>query len=204
VSDRDDAAAGAPPTGAAAPSGPVLQHEYDGIMEFDNPLPFWWSSVFVLTIVFSGVYAWWYHLGGPGDSVEEEFSEQWRGYLARKAEREKLRLPMSEERLSQLAGEPAALERGKAVFAQNCVGCHLADGSGQTGPNLTDDFQLHGVTRMDLFATIRDGVPAKGMLAWGNTLPPADLDGVAAYVTTLRGRRLPGKGPEGGKVGAWP
>jgi cytochrome c oxidase cbb3-type subunit 3 len=187
----------------AATGAPVLQHEYDGIREYDNPLPFWWTGVFALTIVFSAAYGWWFHLGGPGDSIQQEFEQDWQGYLAWKAAQEKQRRPLSEERLAQLAGEPAALERGKAVFAQNCVGCHLADGSGQTGPNLTDDFQLHGISRMDLFTTIRDGVPAKGMLAWGNTLQPADLESVAAYVTTLRGRRLPGKSPEGGKVGPW-
>lgn len=180
---------------------PLCPHEYDGIQEFDNPLPGWWSGIFIVSIVFAVAYWVWYHGGGPGTSEHQEFEQEWRVYAAQKAEYDRTaKLVVTEELLTEMASDPEVLERGHATFAQSCVGCHLADGSGQTGPNLTDSFQIHGTTRLDLFTTIRDGVPEKGMLAWGLTMQDRDMAAVAAYVSTLRGKNLPGKPAEGTKI----
>jgi cytochrome c oxidase cbb3-type subunit 3 len=181
----------------------LLNHEYDGIQEYDNPLPGWWSGIFIATIVFAAAYWIWFHAGGPGKSVEEQFERDWGKYAAWKAEADRTaRLDVTEELLAGYATDPAIVASGEKLFAQNCVGCHKADGSGEVGPNLTDDFQIHGIGRLDLYRTIRDGVPAKGMISWGATLQPRDMAALAAYVSTLRGRNLPGKAPEGGRVSA--
>jgi cytochrome c oxidase cbb3-type subunit 3 len=179
-----------------------LPHDYDGIREYDNPLPSWWSGIFILTIVFAVVYAIWYG-PGPGRSMHEEFEAEWAGYSTWKAEAEaKATIVVDESTLTTLAADSTALDRGRQLFSQNCIGCHLEDGRGQTGPNLTDEYQIHGMTRLDLYNTIRDGVPAKGMISWGATMQPKDMAAVAAFVSTLRGKNIPGKGPEGGKVSA--
>lgn len=179
----------------------LMHHEYDGIQEYDNPLPGWWSGTFVLTIVFAIGYWVWYHGGGPGKLPEEKFAGEWKEYVAWKTAAEaSATIVVTEESLVQMAHDAAVVDAGKKVFTQNCVGCHMEDGRGQVGPNLTDEFQIHGVGRKDLYNTIRDGVPAKGMIAWGNTLAPRDLAAVAAYVSTLRGLNVPGKPPEGGKI----
>lgn len=183
---------------------PLLDHEYDGIQEYDNPLPGWWSGIFIVTIVFAAAYWLWFHGGGPGTSERAQFESDWRQYSAAKAEHDRTaKLDVTDELLAGMAAEPAIVERGAAIFARSCVGCHLADGSGQVGPNLTDDFQIHGHARLDLYQTIRDGVPAKGMISWGATMKDAEIAAVAAFVSTLRGKDLPGKAAEGAKLGAW-
>lgn len=179
----------------------LMHHEYDGIHEYDNPLPGWWSGIFILTIVFSIGYWIWFHAGGPGKDPQQKFAGEWNEYVAWKAEAEaKATIVVTEESLLQMKGDPAVVDAGRKVFTQNCVGCHMEDGRGQVGPNLTDDFQIHGLGYKDLYDTIRDGVPAKGMIAWGNTLAPRDLANVAAFVSTLRGTNVEGKPPEGAKV----
>jgi len=179
----------------------LMHHEYDGIQEYDNPLPSWWSGIFIATIVFAIGYWFWYHGGGPGKSERAKFAQQWTQYESWKAEAERTHtVRVTEESLAELAHDPAILAAGAQTFAQSCVGCHMADGSGQVGPNLTDEYQIHGVGRIDLYATIRDGVPSKGMISWGATMKPRDMAAVAAYVASLRGSNKPGKGPEGGKV----
>jgi cytochrome c oxidase cbb3-type subunit 3 len=81
----------------------------------------------------------------------------------------------------------------------------MDDARGQIGPNLTDEFQIHGATRLDIYATIRDGVPDKAMVAWGQTMQPREMATVAAYVTTLRGHPVAaGKEPQGERVAAFP
>jgi cytochrome c oxidase cbb3-type subunit 3 len=71
-------------------------------------------------------------------------------------------------------------------------------GEGGIGPNLTDDYWLHGGQLMDVYKTVRDGVPAKGMLAWERQLRPAELMAVSSYVGTMLGSEPPNpKAPQG-------
>ncbi len=187
-----------------ADEAPLMSHEYDGIREYDNPLPGWWSGIFVLTVIFAGVYWYWYHAGGPGKSIHEKHAAKMQTYLAEKAEYERThKFEVNDAVLADLAADVATLDAGGKLFMQHCVGCHLADGSGQTGPNLTDEYQIHGSSRLDLYTTIRDGVPAKGMISWGATMKERDMAALAVYVAAMRGKNLPGKVAEGGKVGAF-
>ena len=98
---------------------------------------------------------------------------------------------------------PDLVGRGAAVFASRCVGCHTADGRGQIGPNLTDLFQIHGTSRMDLYATIQGGAPGTAMIAWGEVMKPTEIIAAATFVSTLRGKNLVGKEPQGKPVPAF-
>jgi cytochrome c oxidase cbb3-type subunit 3 len=183
----------------------TIGHEYDGIREYDNPLPFWWSAIFVITIVFAAGY-WVYYQFGPGQTEQARFAGEWKQHELDVAEAAKhSTLVVTEQLLSDWAHDPDIVAAGRQIFVTNCVGCHLEDGRGKTGANLTDSFQIHGSSRLDLYTTVHDGVLSKGMLAWGEILPPKTVATVAAYATTLRGTNAAdGKFPEGARVGAWP
>ena len=199
--DLSSPAAGKPaPTPATDGNDRLLHHEYDGIQEYDNPLPFWWSGIFVLCIIHAGWYLYWYHGGGPGKSEHQEYAAELAAWQKLRAAAPKAEVAVDEDTLASMAQETATLEQGRAVFAKNCVSCHTEDGHGQIGPNLTDLYQIHGSKRMDIYQTIYDGVPDKGMLTWNGVLAPDELAAVAAYVTTMRGKNIPGKAPEGKPV----
>lgn len=190
------------------PSGAtrLMDHSYDGIQEYDNPLPFWWTGIFVASVVWAAAYLFWFHGGGPGKSPHEQYAVAHADWQKTRAEADRAAAAaVNEEALAGLAHDPAAVDRGKQVFSTRCIGCHADDGRGLVGPNLTDDFQIHGSSRMDIYRTVYDGVAAKGMIAWGPQLPPDELASVVAYVSTLRGTFRPqGKPPEGAKVAAFP
>ncbi len=177
----------------------LLDHDYDGIQEYDNALPFWWKAIFWITIAFSPVYIWYYHLGGPGPSIQEIYAADVAAAEERRAVTAEANL-VSESTLAELAGNSEALAAGSAVFAAKCVACHAPEGQGLIGPNLTDDYFIHGGTSLDTFHVIRDGVPEKGMVAWGKMLSHDELLNVAAFVISLRGTSPDNpKPPEGEK-----
>jgi cytochrome c oxidase cbb3-type subunit III len=175
----------------------LLSHSYDGIQEYDNPTPGWWKWIFLGTVIWSVLYVVWYH-AGPGTSVHEQYDVAMADYQAKHAGAGP---SISPEALAALARDPEALAAGEQVYQRNCASCHTADGKGLVGPNLTDDYQVHGSTRMDIYQVIYDGVPAMGMIPWGPVLAPDELASVAAYVSTLRHTNVAGgKPPEGDKV----
>ena len=184
-----------------APADRLLHHEYDGIQEYDNPMPFWWKGIFALTIAYAAAYLYWFHGGGPGRTIHEEYVTDVQELEARRAAAPKEEIAIDEVALAEMTKDLAVVERGKAVFAKNCASCHGEDGRGVVGPNLTDRFQIHGTGRLDLHRTITEGVPEKGMLAWGTILPPAEVAAAAVWVIKLRGTDVPGgKAAEGRRV----
>jgi cytochrome c oxidase cbb3-type subunit 3 len=110
---------------------------------------------------------------------------------------------VTEDMLAAGAENPDVVARGADVFATRCIGCHGANAAGQIGPNLTDLYQLHGTTRMDLYGTILGGAQGTAMIAWGETLKPAEIIAVATFVSSLRGKNLAGKEPQGKPVPAF-
>ena len=166
----------------------VLDHEYDGIREYDNPLPRWWLNVLYATILFSVVYYLNVIPGvgsGPGRIANYE-AEMARAQQLRDAEAAKAG-PVTAEALLALTHDPAVMASAKARFKATCSPCHREDGGGNIGPNLTDDFWIHGGDPVQIHQTVTQGVAAKGMPAWGQVLKPDEVNAVAAYVTTLRG-----------------
>jgi len=181
----------------------LMDHEYDGIREYDNPLPGWWTGIFIATILFSVVYWAFFHLGGPGLSETESYEAEMKAFAAVQAKQAAETGP-DEATLAQMQANPAALADAKALFAKHCLACHGANGEGKIGPNMTDSHQIHGSTRVDIYHTIKNGVPAKGMISWEKVLKPAEMMNLTVFVASLRGTNAAGgKAPEGQKVGAF-
>ncbi|MBI2795372.1 MAG: c-type cytochrome [Gemmatimonadetes bacterium] len=173
----------------------LMEHEYDGIAEYDNPMPGWWVFTFWLTIVFAVAYA--LNIGGIGTG-DGRVAEYEKDMAAFRAANSAPSAGTSAEALLAIAGDREKREEGREVFTRTCAACHAADGGGIIGPNLTDDNWLHGGRIDQINATIANGVLAKGMPAWGKILKPKEVDEVTAYVWSLRGTRpARPKPPEG-------
>ncbi len=179
----------------------ILAHSYDGIREYDNPLPGWWSTFFILSIVFAAAYGAYYHLAGWGQTPAERYQAGLAAYDAKREQREAAEAAATnEDSLQRAAADPVVVARGATIFAAKCASCHEKQGQGLIGPNLTDDFQLRGATRMDVFTTVRGGVPGTAMLAWGELLSGPDIADATAFVISLRNTHVAGKEPQGAPV----
>ena len=194
----------------------LLDHDYDGIREYDNPLPRWWLWLFYGTILFAVIYIPYYFFGIGPSSAEEYEQEMALARAARPsantAPRAAAPQPSGGENTGagteqpaaagpNLAGNPAAIAAGKQLFALNCSPCHGPEGQGVIGPNLTDAYWLHGSRYEDIVNTITNGVPDKGMIAWKATLNPEKISQAAAFVLSLKGTNPPNpKAPQGDKV----
>lgn len=175
----------------------LLEHEYDGIREYDNPLPRWWVLTFWASFVFSLGYFFHFHVSGNGPSVAASYEDEERAAQLAKSQRALAEAP-SETALATLMGDADLMTAARAEYSKRCAPCHAAEGQGLIGPNLTDDHWIHGRGElMDIYRVVSDGVPAKGMPSWQAQLAPADLRKLAAFVGTLRGKNVAGKAPEG-------
>jgi len=170
-------------------------HDYDGIKELDNRLPKWWLGLFYITIIFAVIYFLRYHVLKTGDLQEAEYQKE----LADAAE--KYKKPEGETMdasATTLLTDAASMEAGKAIYDQHCLVCHLSKGEGLVGPNLTDQYWIHGGSMEDVVNIIIVGVPAKGMISWKDQLKPEEIQQVASYILSLQGTDPPNaKAPEG-------
>lgn len=166
----------------------ILDHNYDGIKELDNNLPPWWVYMFYATIIFGVVYLVKYEVLGA-DNQEMEYAksvEQAKRELAAFRSTSKDAV-IDVETVTVLTTE-SDLNRGKAVYNLNCAACHIADGGGGIGPNLTDEYWILGGGIKNVFTTITNGGrDGKGMVAWGKTLKPKDIQKVASYIMSMQG-----------------
>lgn len=183
----------------------LLDHAYDGIREYDNPLPGWWRAVFWATIVFAAGYWIWFDVADRGKSPDAAYREDLAVYQSKRADREAADARnVSEDVLARNVQDAKLVDHGAEIFATRCASCHNPDGRGLIGPNLTDLYQVHGSSRMDMFTTVKNGVPGTAMPAWGEQMGPADVVAVATFATTLRGKNVPGgKTPQGAPVEAF-
>jgi cytochrome c oxidase cbb3-type subunit III len=168
------------------PRDPLLMdHEYDGIQELDNKLPRWWVWLFNLCIVFAVVYFFHYHVMGKGRIMETEYAEEMRigGEIKARAVAEFEKTMPS----LQPSHDPKVISRGEQTFQTLCAPCHRKDGGGLVGPNLCDDYWIHGSNFVDNVNTIWNGVPSKGMVTWKTVLRAENVYDVASYIYTLRG-----------------
>jgi len=171
----------------------LLDHEIDGIRELDNKLPRWWVWLFYFTIIFAAVYMVYYHVLGAGDLMLAEYNKEMKAGAALKG----AAMARFETDIATLqpSKDPEVLARGKKTFLTLCAPCHRADGGGLVGPNLTDEYWIHGDKFSDNVRTIWNGVPEKGMITWKNTLKPKEVYEVASYIYTLRGTHPPNPKP---------
>ena len=168
----------------------ILDHDYDGIKELDNHLPPWWSYLFYATIVFSIFYVIFYHVTDTLPLQEEEYEIEMAEATAmaemRLAESQAAGTAFNEADLA-VSTDADVLARGGKTFSQQCAVCHLADGGGSIGPNLTDNYWLHGGDIKSIYTTIKVGVPDKGMISWEAMLSPTQMSDVANYIISLKG-----------------
>ena len=176
----------------------MMDHEYDGIRELDNNLPPWWKYMFYVTIIFAVIYLIRFHVTGDGPSSEEEYIAMMEEAAEMKAEMMATATNLiTEENVTYLIDAPT-LEKGAAIYTGNCATCHGQLGEGGAGPNLTDEYWIHGGSISNVFSTIKYGVPAKGMIAWESQFTPEQMQTVASYILSLKGTNPPnGKAPQG-------
>ncbi|MBI1382590.1 MAG: c-type cytochrome [Planctomycetaceae bacterium] len=181
---------------------PGFQHEYDGIVEYDNPLPGWWKNLFWITVIWSPFYAFYYHFG-MGQSVEEAYESQVAEQVDAQLSQLGVLLPdnqtvldftQKKEWMSAMAG----------VFRGQCAQCHASDGGGNIGPNLTDLHWRNPKEPKDLVAVITNGAANGSMPAFGARFREPQIILLAAYVASLQGsapaNALP---PDGVELPAW-
>jgi cytochrome c oxidase cbb3-type subunit III len=175
----------------------LLAHDYDGIAEYDNPLPGWWVWIFWATIIFSLGY-WLYYQIGPGPSIIAQYDADVRDATERQAKLAPTTGAVTDDVIMVLTKNPRAMAAAKEIFAARCLACHGPQGQGLIGPNLTDDYWLHGGRPTEILRTITDGVPDKGMVPWKDQLKPEELSMMAAYVLSLAGTNPPNPKPPQG------
>lgn len=169
----------------------LLNHDYDGIQELDNSLPPWWVALFYITIFFGAVWVFYYHISDYGLNQKEAYEQEMeqaeeavKAYLAKQANL------VDETNVTLLEGE-MDLAGGEAIFKASCAACHGQFGEGGIGPNMVDEYWLHGGDIKDVFKTIKYGVPEKGMISWKSQLSAGDMNKVASYILKLQGTNPP-------------
>ncbi|HEX5154870.1 MAG TPA: cbb3-type cytochrome c oxidase N-terminal domain-containing protein [Parafilimonas sp.] len=166
-----------------------MGHDYDGIRELDNRLPPWWIWGFYICIVFAGIYLWRFHVSHTGPSSVQEYRIAMQEAEAQRAVYlSKSKNNVDENTVTQLT-EASDLDAGKKAFIAMCAACHAADGGGTVGPNLTDDYWLHGGSVKDVFKTITYGWPDKGMKSWKDDYSPLQIQQITSYVLSLHGTK---------------
>jgi len=179
----------------------IIPHEYDGIQELNNPTPGWFMYLFYATMIFAAGYLLIYHVFGVGQLQYDEYktemavaAKEKAAFLAKSADK-------VDENTVKLTTDAGVLAAGKSIFQERCAACHGNNAQGMVGPNLTDDYWLHGNKINDLFKTIKYGVQSKGMPTWESQLTPKQISNVANYIKSLHGSNPANpKEPQGDKM----
>ncbi|SMO45623.1 cbb3-type cytochrome c oxidase N-terminal domain-containing protein [Solitalea koreensis] len=169
----------------------LMDHDYDGIKELDNKMPPWFLWLFRVTIVFAVVYLGYYHVMGSGKLQIAEYKEEVAKAQKQIEEyRKKAANLVDETNVTQIT-DVNQLKEAQVIFKSTCAACHGQLGEGSVGPNLTDDYWLHGGSLKDIFKTIKYGVPEKGMKSWQQDFSPSQIQLLASYIKTLHNSNPP-------------
>lgn len=176
------------------PDDNKVVHEYGDIQEYDNHLPNWWLWTLYGTIFFAIGYWFYYHGFNAGELPVAELRRETVEAAQRAGK------GADDTVLATLAKDPASIKEGQSTFTTLCAPCHAPTGGGTIGPNLTDEYWLHGGAPMAIYKTVKEGVVAKGMPAWGPQIGEAKTQAVTAYILSIRNTNVPGgKAPQGDK-----
>jgi cytochrome c oxidase cbb3-type subunit 3 len=168
-----------------------MGHDFDGIHELNNPTPPWWRYGFYCSIVFAVVYLWRFQIAHSAPSQLEELAIAETAAAEEKAAYLKNAANNIDEKSVTLLTDPADLAAAQKLFATNCAPCHGPQGQGVVGPNLTDDYWLHGGKINEVFTTIKYGVADKGMKSWKDDFSPRQLAQLASYIKSIHGSNPP-------------
>jgi len=176
----------------------ILDHNYDGIKELDNSLPPWWVYSFYISIIFAVVYLLRYHVFNGPTQIDEYETELAEAKIAIE-EYKKTAKDLVDFNSVELLTDAADLNAGKEIFNTYCIACHMPDGGGGIGPNLTDKHWILGSGIKNVFKTVSEGGRSgKGMISWKQSLKPLEIARVASYVLQFQGTTPANpKAPEG-------
>ncbi len=169
----------------------MLEHDYDGIRELDNNLPPWWKYGFYLTILVAVIYMINYHITKSSPLQAEEYTLSVKKAEAEIAEYMKTSANNVDENTVKMLSDKSDISAGTDLFVANCAACHGKLGEGTVGPNLTDDYWLHGGSVKDIFKTIKYGWPDKGMKSWKDDFSPIQIAQITSFIRTLKGTNPP-------------
>ncbi|MDO8998674.1 MAG: cbb3-type cytochrome c oxidase N-terminal domain-containing protein [Bacteroidota bacterium] len=173
----------------------LLDHDYDGIKELDNNLPPWWKYGFYLTIIVGVIYLINFHVLGTGDLQGKEYEKEMAQAKIDVDEFMKTSANNVDENTVKLITDASEIKSGKEIFIANCAACHGKLGEGTVGPNLTDEYWVHGGSVKDIFKTIKYGWVEKGMKSWKEDLSPIQIAQVTSFIKTLIGTNPPNAKP---------
>lgn len=171
-------------------------YEYDGITELDNPCPDWLMYIFYFTAFLAVFFLGYYFGSNSKNEILESYMKKLQNAQPMTVEQ----VPeVSESELVALLQKPAELTSGEEIFVDKCALCHGEVGEGFIGPNLIDNYWLHGKGKIsDIATTIRSGIPDKGMAAWKDRIPEENILRIAAYIKSLKGIQVENaKEPQG-------
>jgi cytochrome c oxidase cbb3-type subunit 3 len=170
---------------------PLREHEFDGIHEFDNRLPNWWLWTFYLACIFSLFYWLHFHVIGSGDLPREAYQAEMKAAADALAEKMS-QMEVTDESLSKMASEPSIVAAGQQVFKETCATCHTETGGGNIGPNLTDEYWVHGGKPTDIYKVVTEGVQGTAMVSWTGSLGLRRCQEVTAFVLSIKNTNVPG------------
>lgn len=175
----------------------LLDHDYDGIRELDNSLPPWWKYGFYITIVVAFIYIAHFHVFASGKNPLQEYNAEMEKVKIEKEAYEAQNKDKIDENNVPMA-DATGIAAAKVIFGEKCKACHGGAGEGGAGPNLTDNYWLHKGSLNDVYQSIKNGYPDKGMQSWATVFSPKEMSYLASYIKSLHGTNPPNaKAPQG-------
>ena len=181
---------------------PIQGHSYDGILEYDNPMPGWWIWLFIGTVVFAVVYVLGIEVFGYINTYEDDLAagvedlEEIRAQFAAASPA----FVVDEATLAEYVGDATKVEAGATHYAAQCVACHGAQGQGLIGPNLTDNYWIKGGSLLDIYNNITEGSLEKGMPPWEGVFSPEQRAELVAYIRSIEGTDPPNAKAQEGEL----
>ncbi len=171
-------------------------HDYDGIRELDNRLPPFLKYLFYVSIVFATSYLMLVFVFKDDSVIQEKEYQKEMAALQQHNGEEEAAAPAEVKARTK----DEMIAAGQVTFEKICSVCHGKFGEGLVGPNMTDEYWIHGGRFEDMKKVVMDGVIEKGMISYKNQLSQRQIDDVLTYIQSLQGTNPPNpKAPQGEK-----